>query len=157
MAKLTLELSTSKLIVSAGYQQDLAEFRQKYGEGSRLEIEVLREGLPITPTELEEFVWCIKPEGLFGSAHILGGCETFTWDSDLGRFVGLVDYNVDELKELLSWDEDQVNARVIDLMRNAFERFHSFATESRLPYRLAATVLGVKTIADSHRMRGLHP
>ena len=57
----------------------------------------------------------------------------------------------------LSWDEDEVNARVIDLMRGAFERFHSFATESRLPYRLAATVLGVKTIADSHRMRGLHP
>ncbi len=107
MAKLTLELSTSKLIVSAGYQQELTEFRHKYGEGSRLEIEVLREGLLITPTELEEFVWCIKPEGLFGSERILGGCESFTWDEDLGRFVGLVDYNVDELKELLSWDEDR--------------------------------------------------
>lgn len=57
----------------------------------------------------------------------------------------------------LTWDEAEVNARVIDLMRNAFERFHAFATESKLPYRLAATVLGVKTIADSHRLRGLHP
>ena len=57
----------------------------------------------------------------------------------------------------LTWDEDEVIARVIDLMRAAFEKFYAFAQESRLPYRLAASVLGVKTIADAHRMRGLHP
>lgn len=57
----------------------------------------------------------------------------------------------------LTWDEDEVNARVIDLMRAAFEKFYTFAQESGLPYRLAASVLGVKTIADAHRMRGLHP
>lgn len=57
----------------------------------------------------------------------------------------------------LTWDEDEVNARVIDLMRAAFERFYAFAQETKLPNRLAATVLGVKTIADAHRMRGLHP
>jgi glutamate dehydrogenase (NAD(P)+) len=57
----------------------------------------------------------------------------------------------------LTWDEDEVNARVIDLMRAAFERFYAFAQESKLPNRLAASVLGVKTIADAHRMRGLHP
>ena len=57
----------------------------------------------------------------------------------------------------LTWDEDEVNARVIDLMRNAFERFYAFTQETKLPNRLAATVLGVKTIADAHRMRGLHP
>jgi glutamate dehydrogenase (NAD(P)+) len=57
----------------------------------------------------------------------------------------------------LTWDEDEVNARVIDLMRAAFERFYAFTQESKLPNRLAATVLGVKTIADAHRMRGLHP
>jgi glutamate dehydrogenase (NAD(P)+) len=57
----------------------------------------------------------------------------------------------------LTWDEDEVNARVIDLMRAAFERFYAFTQESKLPNRLAASVLGVKTIADAHRMRGLHP
>jgi glutamate dehydrogenase (NAD(P)+) len=57
----------------------------------------------------------------------------------------------------LTWDEDEVNARVIDLMRAAFERFYAFTQETKLPNRLAATVLGVKTIADAHRMRGLHP
>ena len=57
----------------------------------------------------------------------------------------------------LSWNEDEVNEKVISLMQGAFNRLHSFSTENILPYRLAATVLGVKTIADSHRMRGLHP
>ena len=57
----------------------------------------------------------------------------------------------------LSWDEDEVNEKVISLMQGAFNRLHSFSTENILPYRLAASVLGVKTIADSHRMRGLHP
>jgi len=57
----------------------------------------------------------------------------------------------------LTWDEDDVNARVIELMRAAFNRFYAFADGSNLPYRLATSVLGVKTIADAHRMRGLHP
>ena len=57
----------------------------------------------------------------------------------------------------LSWNEDEVNEKVISLMQGAFNRLHSFSTENILPYRLAASVLGVKTIADSHRMRGLHP
>ncbi len=57
----------------------------------------------------------------------------------------------------LTWDEDDVNARVTDLMRAAFNRFYTFAETTKLPYRMATTVLGVKTIADAHRMRGLHP
>jgi len=57
----------------------------------------------------------------------------------------------------LTWDEDQVNARVTDLMRAAFNRFYTFAEDSKLPYRLATSVVGVKTIADAHRLRGLHP
>ncbi len=57
----------------------------------------------------------------------------------------------------LTWVEDDVNARVIELMRAAFNRLYTFADGSNLPYRLATSVLGVKTIADAHRMRGLHP
>lgn len=57
----------------------------------------------------------------------------------------------------LSWDEAEVNEKVISLMQGAFKRLHSFSVEQKLAYRLAASVLGIKTIADSHRMRGLHP
>jgi glutamate dehydrogenase (NAD(P)+) len=57
----------------------------------------------------------------------------------------------------LSWDESEVNEKVVSLMQGAFKRLHSFSVDQKLHYRLAASVLGVKTIADSHRMRGLHP
>jgi hypothetical protein len=92
--KLTLELSTSQLIQSAGYNSPITSLAQSYGEGSRIEVEVLREGALVTPTELEEFVLIVKPRGQFAADPLLAGCETFTWDSDIERWVGEIDYNV---------------------------------------------------------------
>lgn len=57
----------------------------------------------------------------------------------------------------LQWDEDEVNASVISTMRSVFRRLHAFASEHSLPYRDAASVLGVKALADAHQLRGLHP
>jgi glutamate dehydrogenase/leucine dehydrogenase len=42
-------------------------------------------------------------------------------------------------------------------MRAAFKRLHGFATQNGLTYRSAASVLGVKALADAHQLRGLHP
>jgi glutamate dehydrogenase (NAD(P)+) len=57
----------------------------------------------------------------------------------------------------LQWDEDEVNASVVNTMRAAFKRLHGFATQNGLTYRSAASVLGVKALADAHQLRGLHP
>lgn len=57
----------------------------------------------------------------------------------------------------LQWDEDEVNASVVNTMRAVFKRLHSFSTENQLTYREAAIVLGVKALADAHQLRGLHP
>jgi glutamate dehydrogenase (NAD(P)+) len=57
----------------------------------------------------------------------------------------------------LQWDEDEVNASVVATMRSAFKRLHDFSTENHLTYRAAASVLGVKALADAHHLRGLHP
>lgn len=57
----------------------------------------------------------------------------------------------------LQWDEDEVNASVISTMRSVFRRLHAYATEHHLTYRDAASVLGVKALADAHQLRGLHP
>ena len=57
----------------------------------------------------------------------------------------------------LQWDEDEVNASVVNTMRAVFKRLHSFSTENRLTYRSAAIALGVKALADAHQLRGLHP
>ena len=92
--KLTLELSTSRLIQSAGFTSEITSLAQSYGEGSRIEIEVLREGTLVTPTELEEFVFIVKPIGEFAADPLSAGCETFTWDADIERWVGHINYNV---------------------------------------------------------------
>ena len=57
----------------------------------------------------------------------------------------------------LQWDEDEVNASVVNTMRAVFKRLHAFSTENGLTYRAAASVLGVKALADAHQLRGLHP
>ena len=57
----------------------------------------------------------------------------------------------------LQWDEDEVNASVVSTMRSAFKRLHAFSQEHQLSYRRAASVLGVKALADAHQLRGLHP
>jgi len=57
----------------------------------------------------------------------------------------------------LQWDEDEVNASVVATMRSSFKRLHDFSTENHLTYRAAASVLGVKALADAHHLRGLHP
>lgn len=92
--KLTLELSTSQLIPDAGYAQPVTSLHQSYGEGSRIEITCLREGVLVTPTELEQFAWVVKPVGFFKTEKILAGTSDFTWDSDLKLWVGHCNYNV---------------------------------------------------------------
>ena len=57
----------------------------------------------------------------------------------------------------LQWDEDEVNASVVNTMRAVFKRLHTFSMENGLTYRAAASVLGVKALADAHQLRGLHP
>jgi glutamate dehydrogenase (NAD(P)+) len=57
----------------------------------------------------------------------------------------------------LQWDEDEVNASVVNTMRAVFKRLYSFSAENSLTYRAAASVLGVKALADAHQLRGLHP
>jgi glutamate dehydrogenase/leucine dehydrogenase len=42
-------------------------------------------------------------------------------------------------------------------MRAVFKRLHTFSRENDLNYREAASVLGVKALADAHQLRGLHP
>jgi glutamate dehydrogenase (NAD(P)+) len=57
----------------------------------------------------------------------------------------------------LQWDEDEVNASVVNTMRAVFKRLHAFSKDNGLTYRMAASVLGVKALADAHQLRGLHP
>lgn len=95
--KLTLELSSSQLIESPGFASPIGSLVHSYGEGSRIEIHVVRDGATVTPTELEQFVWVVKPVGFFKKEKILAGVQSFTWDADIERWVGECSYNITAL------------------------------------------------------------
>ena len=57
----------------------------------------------------------------------------------------------------LTWSEAEVNDRVSQIMREAYSRLRATVEAHGIRHRLAATVLGLGTIVDAHRLRGLSP
>ena len=57
----------------------------------------------------------------------------------------------------LTWSEAEVNAHVDRLMREAYRRLRATVDDRGVSHRLAASILGVKTIIDAHMLRGLSP
>jgi glutamate dehydrogenase (NAD(P)+) len=55
------------------------------------------------------------------------------------------------------WDEEQVNAKLRELMLKAFRRVRSTAKERNLSNRMAALSLGVNKVALEKAKRGLYP
>jgi glutamate dehydrogenase (NAD(P)+) len=55
------------------------------------------------------------------------------------------------------WDEEQVNAKLRELMLKAFRRVRSLAKERKLTNRMAALSLGVNKVALEKAKRGLYP
>jgi glutamate dehydrogenase (NAD(P)+) len=55
------------------------------------------------------------------------------------------------------WTEDQVNARLRDLMTAAFDAAAALADEKGVRLRLAALALGIGRVAEAHTVRGLFP
>lgn len=131
--KLTLELSTSKLIISAGFDQPITMLRHSYGEGSRIEIGVVREGLPVTPTLLEEFAFVVKAPGKYAaSAPILAGVPSFTWDSGISRWVGEINYNVSALTtQLYTATDDTDEQKYLKLSAQLMWRKNSSVGQQR--------------------------
>jgi glutamate dehydrogenase (NAD(P)+) len=63
---------------------------------------------------------------------------------------------VQDLQQLM-WSERQVNDKLRELMRAAFDRVRELARSKRLSMRTAALVLGVKKVALEKQRRGLFP
>ena len=55
------------------------------------------------------------------------------------------------------WSEEEVNQRLKERMRGAWERVSDFSQKNNLHLRDAATAMAVKKVADAHRLRGLYP
>lgn len=63
---------------------------------------------------------------------------------------------VQDIQQLM-WSEEQVNAKLQELMLRAFHQIRSLAVERRLRMRTAALSLGVQKIAREKQRRGLFP
>ncbi len=55
------------------------------------------------------------------------------------------------------WSEDEVNARLRAVMEDAYIDVLDLAEERKVTMRQAATILGVRRVAEAHRTRGLYP
>lgn len=55
------------------------------------------------------------------------------------------------------WDEEEVNRRLKSIMTRAFSQVLDISREKQIDLRTAATVLGVKRVAEAIKTRGLYP
>jgi glutamate dehydrogenase (NAD(P)+) len=56
----------------------------------------------------------------------------------------------------LFWDEEQVNARLGQVMRTAFREVVALSEKDKVSMRHAALMLGISRVADAARLRGMH-
>jgi glutamate dehydrogenase (NAD(P)+) len=55
------------------------------------------------------------------------------------------------------WSEDEVNAKLKELMARAFEGVYAVHRQKKIDMRRAAYVVAVSRVAEAHRLRGLYP
>jgi glutamate dehydrogenase (NAD(P)+) len=111
----------------------------------KLKCRILAEGAngPTTP----EADAILRQSDIFVIPDILcnaGGVTVsyFEWVQDLSQYF---------------WDEEQVNAKLKELMLKSFHRVRSLAKEKNIPMRLAALSIGVSKVALEKAKRGLFP
>jgi glutamate dehydrogenase (NAD(P)+) len=111
----------------------------------RIRARIIAEGAngPTTP-EADEI---LESNGVVVLPDILtnaGGVTVsyFEWVQDLQSFF---------------WSEEQVNARLKEIMQAAFNRVWDLAEREQCSLRAAALTIGIKTIAEASTLRGLYP
>ncbi|MBI3990145.1 MAG: Glu/Leu/Phe/Val dehydrogenase, partial [candidate division NC10 bacterium] len=111
----------------------------------RIKAKIIAEGAngPTTP----EADRILQEKGVFIIPDVLanaGGVTVsyFEWVQDL---------------QFYFWKEREINLRLQEIMTEAFKRVSAFAKEEKVDLRTAALMLGVKRVADAHRLRGLYP
>lgn len=94
--KLFFEITTSQLVVSAGFAAPVTELVAKRGDGEYLALQLLRKGVPYEAPGGTELIFAAKKRGLYGSAA-LATAETWVWNATLELYEAAVNYEAEEL------------------------------------------------------------
>ena len=91
--------------------------------------------------------------------RVLSGTDVFVIPDILCNAGGVTVSYFEWVQDLQQyfWDEDQVNAKLRELMLKAFRRVRTLAKERNLSNRMAALSLGVNKVALEKAKRGLYP
>jgi glutamate dehydrogenase (NAD(P)+) len=89
----------------------------------------------------------LKEKGVFLLPGVLanaGGVVVsyFEWVQDLQRFF---------------WNESEIDSRLQSIMKKAFKEVLDLSLDKKIDMRTAATVVGVKRVAEAVMIRGLYP
>ena len=134
-----LELECDILVLAAREDQVTAE------NAPRLRCKLLAEGAN-GPTSLEadailaERAIPVLPDILTNAGGVT--VSYFEWVQDLGR---------------LSWDRDEIRAKLQEKLDDAFDRVWAIADERGIGLRTAALVAGIREVAAALDARGLYP
>ena len=55
------------------------------------------------------------------------------------------------------WDEDEINARLVKIMKNAFAGIWAVAQDQKVSLRTATFIVACKRILHTRELRGLYP
>jgi glutamate dehydrogenase (NAD(P)+) len=111
----------------------------------KLRARILAEGANAPTTPAAEAI--LRDAGVFVIPDILanaGGVVVsyFEWVQDL---------------QFYFWTEREINLRLREIMREAFQRVHAAADQHRVDLRTAALMIAVKRVMEGHRLRGTYP
>ncbi|MBN9698501.1 MAG: Glu/Leu/Phe/Val dehydrogenase, partial [Zoogloea sp.] len=111
----------------------------------RIHARILAEGAngPTTPEAdliLQERGITVIPDVLANAGGVT--VSYFEWVQDISAFF---------------WTEDEINARLDRIMREAFAAVWDAARAKGIPLRTAAFVLGCERVLLAHKVRGLYP
>lgn len=115
------------------------------GNVNGIKTRIMAEGAN-NPTTLEADR-VLKEKGVFILPGVLanaGGVVVsyFEWVQDLQRFF---------------WNESEIDSRLQSIMEKAFKEVLDISLEKKVDMRTAATVLGIKRVAEAVMIRGLYP
>jgi hypothetical protein len=99
--KLTFDTDTSRLIQDVGYASPVPFLEAKRGTGSKIQLTLLRDGVPWIAPALSQFRFIVKPKGKYAVEDTLALCESWTLDAVRKVYEGRINYATDALNLLL--------------------------------------------------------